>query len=547
MTRFRIVKQSRLFGCVVLCVALAAMAGSVGAQGPAPQTALQAALGTEFTYQGHLEDGGSPANGSYDLLFTLYDAGSGGAQVGNAVSIENVTIADGMFVVSLDFGAVAFDGQARYLEAAVRPGSSTASYIPLSPRQALTAAPYALYAAKVPWSGLAGVPAGFADGDDADTLGMLTCTEGQVARWDGLAWDCDSGPSHSAGPGLILNGNQFEVSFAGSGASNDVARSDHHHLGQTWTGADNPLKIDGSFGAPDNAALVLSNSHAAGDGLRVFSAGDDGIYVRSAGNPSRRDTSTQANGLEIEGAQGHGIFIGRADRYGVFVSSAGNDGVYVGDATGDGVHVYSAGSPTTRTVSALNNGLEVEGAAGHGLYVGHADQAGVYVASASADAGYFNGDVTVTGNLTKGGGAFQIDHPLDPENKTLSHSFVESPDMMNIYNGNVMTDKDGFATVTLPDYFEALNKDYCYQLTVIGTFAQAIIAQEIENNRFVIQTDKPEVTVSWQVTGVRHDPYAEANRIVVEQDKPLAERGTYLHPQAYALPQTRDLAEEAQP
>ena len=65
-------------------------------------------------------------------------------------------------------------------------------------------------------------------------------------------------------------------------------------------------------------------------------------------------------------------------------------------------------------------------------------------------AGYFNGNVNVTGTLSKGGGSFKIDHPLDPTNKNLYHSFVESPDMMNIYNGNVITDASGYATVTMP-------------------------------------------------------------------------------------------------
>jgi len=84
--------------------------------------------------------------------------------------------------------------------------------------------------------------------------------------------------------------------------------------------------------------------------------------------------------------------------------------------------------------------------------------------------------------LTKGSGSFKIDHPLDPAKKYLSHSFVESPDMMNVYNGNVTTDRHGFAIVTLPSYFEALNRDFRYQLTVIGQFAQAIVAEEISHN-----------------------------------------------------------------
>lgn len=149
----------------------------------------------------------------------------------------------------------------------------------------------------------------------------------------------------------------------------------------------------------------------------------------------------------------------------------------------------------------------------------------------------FNGNVTitgnlnVTGNLSKGAGTFKIDHPLDPANKYLIHSFVESPDMMNIYNGNIITDADGFATVQLPDYFEAANKDFRYQLTVIGTFAQAIVKEKINGNTFVIQTNIPNVEVSWQVTGVRADKFSDHNRVISEVDKEI--KGTYLHPELY--------------
>lgn len=146
-----------------------------------------------------------------------------------------------------------------------------------------------------------------------------------------------------------------------------------------------------------------------------------------------------------------------------------------------------------------------------------------------------SGNVKVTGNLSKGGGSFKIDHPLDPLNKYLYHSFVESPDMMNVYNGNIVTDKKGQGIVTLPDYFEALNRDFRYQLTVIGQFAQAIVARKIAHNRFIIKTNRPSVEVSWQITGIRQDPYANAHRIPVEEEKPGAERGSYLHPDAYPV------------
>jgi len=143
------------------------------------------------------------------------------------------------------------------------------------------------------------------------------------------------------------------------------------------------------------------------------------------------------------------------------------------------------------------------------------------------------GDLDITGDLSKGSGSFKIDHPLDPANKYLYHSFVESPDMMNVYNGNIRTNSQGFAEVSLPTYFMTLNKDFRYQLTVIGTFAQAIVKEKISNNRFVIQTNVPNVEVSWQVTGIRQDNFAEKNRIQVEVDKTPEERGTYLHPDAF--------------
>jgi len=145
-------------------------------------------------------------------------------------------------------------------------------------------------------------------------------------------------------------------------------------------------------------------------------------------------------------------------------------------------------------------------------------------------AGDFLGDVRVTGMLTKGGGSFRIDHPLDPKNKYLSHSFVESPDMMNIYNGNIVTDERGEAVVKMPNYFEALNRDFRYQLTVLGQFAQAMISEKMNGTTFKIKTDKPRVEVSWQVTGIRKDKFAEENRIKVETDKPASERGQLQNP-----------------
>jgi trimeric autotransporter adhesin len=148
-------------------------------------------------------------------------------------------------------------------------------------------------------------------------------------------------------------------------------------------------------------------------------------------------------------------------------------------------------------------------------------------------AAFFGGDIDVDGSVTEPDGLTKIDDPLDPANKYLYHSFVESQDMMNIYNGNVTTDAEGNATVQMPDWFEALNRDFRYQLTVIGQFAQAYVSGELADREFNIKTDKPNVKVSWQITGVRQDAWANAHRIPVEVEKSAAERGNYLHPELF--------------
>jgi hypothetical protein len=179
-----------------------------------------------------------------------------------------------------------------------------------------------------------------------------------------------------------------------------------------------------------------------------------------------------------------------------------------------------------------NAGVRGSSGGGAGVLADGGDGLGIY-ADGSYLAGDFVGNVQVTGTLSKAAGSFKIDHPLDPENKYLYHSFVESPDMMNIYNGNVITDGSGYALVEMPEWFEALNRDFRYQVTTVGQFAQVMVASEIENGRFAIRTDKGNVKVSWQVTGIRKDAYAEAHRIPVEEEKKFDEKGHYLHPELF--------------
>ena len=224
-------------------------------------------------------------------------------------------------------------------------------------------------------------------------------------------------------------------------------------------------------------------------------------------------------------------------------TTAGNGG----SAWGSRSYAISDGSLRYGVIgSAYTQDPSIATGTSYGVYAAASDGAtayGVYATASSATtnyAGYFSGDVNVTGTLTKGGGAFKIDHPLDPENKYLQHSFVESPDMKNVYDGNVVLDASGEATVTLPDWFGALNKDFRYQLTAIGRPGPNLyISREIANNQFGIAGGEPFMQVSWQVTGIRKDAWAEANRIQVEVDKRPDEVGKYLHPEAFGQPAER--------
>jgi hypothetical protein len=280
-----------------------------------------------------------------------------------------------------------------------------------------------------------------------------------------------------------------------------------------------------------------------------------------SGDPVFQITNTSAAHSAISGHGGEGTAGGNGGTgtsgYGgasagtSSETAIGGDGVYALGGTGTGENdiggpgVSAYGGPGTGSTTVGGNGVNASGAnggnaggagvvaiGGNGPYGG----AGILALAGTgleAYAGTFVGDVDVTGTLSKPGGSFKIDHPLDPANKYLYHSFVESPDMMNIYNGNVVTDGSGAAIVTMPSWFEALNTDFRYQLTVIGQFAQAIVASEIANRSFTIKTSKPGVKVSWQVTGIRQDAWANAHRIPVEVDKAPRDQGHYIHPELF--------------
>lgn len=249
---------------------LTILASAVAAQGGGGPT-LQAALGTAFTYQGRLQDGGSPANGTYDLQFALYDAASGGTQIGATVTANDVPVSNGVFTVALDFGASAFTGDARWLEMRVRPGASSGGYTTLSPRQPVTATPYALYSKTAPWSGLAGVPAGFADGVDNEGWSLAgnsgtTAGTNFIGTTDNVALEFKVNSARA----LRIEPNATSPSLIGGSSANTVTSG---VAGATIGGGGSTNNTCGSGSAP--CANLVTDDYGTVGGGAGNQAGDN--------------------------------------------------------------------------------------------------------------------------------------------------------------------------------------------------------------------------------------------------------------------------------
>ena len=338
----------------------------------------------------------------------------------------------------------------------------------------------------------------------------------------------------------------YGTATGGTGvAGNTTGATGYGVYGANTAATGNAFGVYGSSASSAGYAVYGNNTAASGSaygvaGTTASSAGVGVLGVASAANGtvygvygssvsptgvSVYGTATKGTGVVGATASGSGYGV-----YGANNSASGNAfGVYGTTASTAGYAVRGVATASSGTsygvygASLSPNGVGVAASAtGSGTALSATAQAGGL-------AGQFSGNVKITGNLTvtgtvsKGGGSFRIDHPLDPQHKYLYHSFVESPDMMNIYNGVVTLSKSGDAVVKLPEWFDALNRDFRYQLTCIGGFAPVYIADEVAGNQFKIGGGKAGMKVSWQVTGIRKDAFANEHRIPVEESKPPVE------------------------
>jgi len=551
-----------------------------------------------INYQGMLtqSDGKTPVtNANYPILFSIYNISSGGSSLWSHT--YNVAVTNGLFNIILgDSGApinLSFDVD-YWLELKV--GADP----PLSPRIKLTSVGYA-YRAQVADSALVTTPGsgsnwyvsnsvlytnnlwGIARGGAGDVIrggypqnavnlgvacttgtsgdlwgyqtvsgGLLNTASGDVATIGGGSYNTAGGYATVSGG----NGNIASAGYAtiGGGIYNIATAVYSTVGGGEWdTASGEVATVGGGVGnkASGDVATVGGGwgNKASGDVATVGGGWGNVASGKWATIPGGWGNIAQGNFSLACGQRAYAthssafVWADSTDDYfysqgvntfniratgGVY--SISNNSIYgarfENEGNGDGIRSYANASSGNDwgAIYAINTGSSPA------IY-GRNDGTG--------KAAYFYGDIEVTGTINKGALGFKIDHPLYPENKYLHHSGVESPDMKNVYDGVVILDGNGEAWVELPEWFETLNRDFRYQLTSIGAPGPNLyIAEKITSNRFKIAGGQPGMEVSWQVTGIRKDPFAEKHRIPVEEEKPANERGKYLHPDAYNLPET---------
>jgi hypothetical protein len=551
--------------------------------------AQQAALGAAnavvppvVKFSGVLTDSNNnPVTGTVGVTFSLYKESQGGAPLW--VETQNVS-ADktGRYTVMLGSStsqglpsSLFNSGEARWLGVQAQGQAE-------QPRTILMSVPYALKAG------------------DAETVGGLPPSAFVKAAAPGVA-----SPANSNAPAAAISGSgtaNHVTKWTGTSTlgNSNIWDGPNGNVGIATTSPSAKLDVNGTARIRSNATVngsltagpitatstssggtgVFANagSSTASNGVIAYGATGVAGYTTVAGSIALygdAGNSTGSNGVVAYGATGmagYATVAGSNGVYGDAGSSAGSAGVNGSGGTygvfgysGSGYGIYgtvpSAGVDGVHGISASENsgvaGINNNSTSGYGVFGQAQSPSGIgggFYNTSTGDAlfadnqnsgsfaAFFLGNVDVDGNLSKAGGSFKIDHPLDPANKYLYHSFVESPDMKNIYDGVATLDANGEATVQMPEWFGVLNRDFRYQLTCIGGFAPVYIAQELANNQFKIGGGHSGMRVSWQITGIRQDAWANANRIPVEVSKAPADRGFYLHPELFSAPFEKSIA-----
>lgn len=521
-----------------------------------------AAAGFPVTYQGVLRNAGAPVNGTVSVTVNLTDSPVGGLLLQSLVfPVVNVT--DGLLNLELNFSDTHFSGGEDRWISVVVDGQT------LSPRQRVTYAPYAIRSDTAREAGTVRVPVvlqgatvvleAYASASGGTAVrGVHLANTGSAPAVLGQTNSTSASAAAVTGEVLSTSAGSFSAAVRGMNASTSGSGIGVYgsQEGSGWGVYGFAPGGRGVFGSASSGVGVYGNSTSGtavqaqattGIGLRAtqFGAGTSAELANADFGVSAFNTSDPGEGTAIEGTGGHIGVRGVAlpDGFGLLLQRIGVDGFAGGFSTGANQIYGVRGFGQAPAAGGSRNAYGVYGGAqsgtsgntGYGVY-------GTSVGPGTNWAGYFQGNVHVMGTLSKSAGAFKIDHPMEPEKKYLSHSFVESPEMLNIYDGMATLDAEGRAVVELPRYFEALNTSFRYQLTAVGASMRDLhVSREVSGNRFEVAGGVPGGKVSWQVTGVRQDASAKYRPIVVEEDKLPHQIGKYLDPAAHGADASKGL------
>jgi hypothetical protein len=246
------------------------------------------------------------------------------------------------------------------------------------------------------------------------------------------------------------------------------------------------------------------------------------------------------------------VYINRPNSYAVFADngytgSGSTYGVFGRTWAPSGMGLYGLSLATTGTGSGVRG--RSDSPTGTGVYGSTTKTTGTnygvygYSGSPSGYALYGQGRFAATGTKS-----FVIDHPLDPENRTLAHYCTEGAEPLNVYEGNALLDDAGVAWIELPEYFSEINRDPRFSLTAIGAPMPGLhVANEVQDGRFQVAGGVAGAKVSWRVSAVRNDLFVREHGAPVEQEKPVELRGKYLSPELYGMPAERGVAYDPAP